>query len=267
MAGWAHLQHFAVRRGGPDVRLGPVGDVEDERAVAVQTHRALAPLTAHAHELAHGQRVEKFVADHDRGPVRNLLEGLGPRDRHAAVDEQFVLHRRQRRAGLDEPHVERIAKSRHNAGGAQRIADQRPAPRPQLDEANGIGRAHARPHLGGPKPDQLAEHLRNLRRGGEITRRAEWIAVHVVAEIGMGERQLHVLLDRNRTTLRDHRPDFIEELDHVEIPGRRRLHASTPKPATISGSERTMPIVNPRPSSSRRGSGSRKNSLKIRAAP
>ena len=267
VAGWVHLQHFAVRRVGPDIRLGLVGDVEDELAVAIEPHRPLTPLSAHAHELAHWQGVEKFVADHDRRPVWDFLEALRPRDRHAAVNEQFVLHRRHRWARLDEPHVERIAKSRHNAGGAQRIAHQRAAPRSELDEAHWIGRAHARPHFRRPKPDQFAEHLRNLRRGREIARRAEGIAVHVVAEIGMGERELHVLLDGDRATLRDHRPDFIEELRHDDSPRRPRLHASTPRPATMSGSERTIPIVSPRPRSSRRGSGSRKNSLKMRAAP
>ncbi len=60
----------------------------------------------------------------------------------------------------------------------------------------------------------------------------------------MGERELHVLLDRDRPALGDHRPDFIEELRHGETP-RRQLHASTPMPAMMSGSERTIPIVNP----------------------
>ena len=220
-----------------------------------------------AHELAHGQGVEELVADDDRGPVRNVLEALRPGDRHAAIDEQLVLHRRHGRARLDEPHVERVAKSRHDAGGAQRIADQRASPRSELDEAHRIGRAHARPHFRRPKPDQFAEHLRNLWRGGEIARRAKWIAAHVVAEIGMAERELHVLLDGDRTTLFDQRPDFIEKLRHAEISRGRKLHASTPSPATMSGKERTIPMVSPRPRSSRRGSGSRKNSLKIRAAP
>ena len=36
----------------------------------------------------------------------------------------------------------------------------------------------------------------------------------------MGERQLHVLLDRDRSALDDHCSDFIEELRHGEIPRR-----------------------------------------------
>ena len=86
-----------------------------------------------------------------------------------------------------------------------------PRPGPSSTRRTGIGRAHARPHLGRPKADQLAEHLRDFRRGGEIARRAERIAVHVVAEIGMGERQLHVVLDRDRTRSGDQRLDFVEE--------------------------------------------------------
>ena len=118
MGGRAHFQDFAVCRIGSDIGLGLVGDVEDKRAVAVHTHRALAPLAVHAHELAHGQGVEKLVADHDRGPVRNFLQGLGPRDRNTGIDKQFVLHRRQRRTRLDEPDVECAAKGRNNASGA-----------------------------------------------------------------------------------------------------------------------------------------------------
>ena len=36
----------------------------------------------------------------------------------------------------------------------------------------------------------------------------------------MGERQLHVLLDRDRSALGDHGSDFIEELRHGETPRR-----------------------------------------------
>ena len=36
----------------------------------------------------------------------------------------------------------------------------------------------------------------------------------------MGERQLHILLDRDRSVLGDRGPDFIEELRHGEIPRR-----------------------------------------------
>src|SRR6516225_920640 len=124
-----------------------------------------------------------------------------------------------------------------------------------------MGRPHARPHLSRPEPDKLAEHLRNLRRGGEVPGSAERIPVHVVAKVGMGERELHILLDRDRSAFGDHGPDFIKELGHGEIL-RRQLHASPPTPMMMSGSERTIPMVSPRPRSSSRGSGSRKNSLK-----
>src|ERR1700677_2293460 len=141
------------------------------------------------------------------------------------------------------------------------MTHERASPRAEFDEAHRIGRAHARPHFSRPKPEQLAEHLGYLRRGGEITRCAEWIPVHVVAEIRMGERELHVLLDRDRPALGDHCSDFIEELRHGEIP-RRQLHASTPMPAMTSGSERTIPIVNPHLRYPSCGSGSRQHSPK-----
>src|SRR6185437_2813395 len=106
-----------------------------------------------------------------------------------------------------------------------------------------------------------------LRRGGEISCRAEWIPVHVIAAIRMGERELHVLLDRDRSVLDDQLPDFLEERGHGENSRGRRLQATSPMPTIMSGRERTIPIVRPCPRASRRGSGSRKNSLKMRAAP
>src|SRR6185437_13597788 len=128
MAGRVHFQDFTVRRVRPDIGLGLVSHAEDKRALAVYADRALTPLTAHAHKLAHGQGVEKLVADHYCGPVRDFLERLRPGDRYAAVDEQIVLHRRQRRARLDEPDVERVAKGRNNARSASLISVPRPGP-------------------------------------------------------------------------------------------------------------------------------------------
>ena len=261
------FEHLAVARIGADVGLGAGRDVEGEFAVLVQADDALAPLSPDPHELAHRQGVEKLVADDDRRTVRKLFQRLGPGDRHAGLEQQFVLHRRQGRARLQEPDVERGAKVRHDARGPQRVAHQRAPARPQFDQPDGIWRAHGRPDLRRPKADQLAEHLRDLRRGGEIARRAERIAIHVIAVVGMGERQLHVALDGDRALEGDQRLHLVEKGRHLELLLRPRLRAISPSPTTIIGADRTMPMVRPRPRSSRRGSGSRKNSLKMRAHP
>src|SRR6476660_9192305 len=88
MARGVYFQEFAVRSIGSDIWLGLVRDIEHKPALAVHTHGALTPLTVYSDKLAHGQRVEKFVADHDRGSVWNFLQGLRPGDRHAGIDKQ-----------------------------------------------------------------------------------------------------------------------------------------------------------------------------------
>ena len=84
----------------------------------------------------------------------------------------------------------------------------------------------------------------------------------------MGERQLHVALDRDRP--------FLAIIALISSPsalmsasgGRfRTLQPISPRPMTISGADKIIPIVRPPPRSSRRGSGSRKNSQKMRATP
>ena len=215
MARWIHFKHLAIAGIGADVGLGVGRDVEGEPALVVQTHNALPPLSPHPHELAHRQSVEKLVADHDRRTVRNLFQRLGPGDRHAGLEKQLVLHRRQGRACLQEPNVEGGAKVRHDARRPQRVAHQRAAARPQLDEPDGIWRAHGRPYLRRPEADQLPEHLRDLGRRGEIARGPERIAIHVITVLGMGERKLHVAFDSDRTLEGDQRLHLVEKGRHL----------------------------------------------------
>ena len=105
MACWVHLQHVAVARGAPDVGLGLGRHVEGESARVVEPNHALPPLIVDADKLAHRQGVEKLVADHDGRTRGRLLQGLRPGDRYAGVEKEFVLHRSQGRARLDEPDV------------------------------------------------------------------------------------------------------------------------------------------------------------------
>ena len=210
-----HFEDLAVRRVRLDVGLGRRGDVEGEIALVVEAHDALPPLPSDPHELPHRQRVEELVGDDDRGPGRNLAELLRPCDGDAAVEQELVLHRRQRRARLHEPDVERGAEFRDDPGRAQRVAHQRAPAGPDLDQVDGARRTHARPHLGRPQADKLAEHLRDFRGGGEVAARAERIPVHVIAELGMGERERHVAFDRDRTVPADQRLDLVEQGRHL----------------------------------------------------
>ena len=60
---------------------------------------------------------------------------------------------------LDQMDGERVEKPRHTLGRAQRIAHQRAAAGPQLDQPQRRGLPHALPDDRAPQPDQLAEHL------------------------------------------------------------------------------------------------------------
>ncbi len=265
--GGARLDDVALLAGGLDERLGLTPGREDKPARLVEGDHAFAPAIVAAHVLAHRQRVEEFVADEDRRALGGLGERRRPGDRRAGGQQRVVLDLGERRARLDQRHVERGAKFRDDARGAQGVAHQGAASGSEFDEPQRIGPAHHAPHLGRPKADQLAEHLRDLRGGGEVARRAEGIAVHVIAELGMRERQLHVALDRDRAFLRDEGLDMRAEFAHAGARLERRLQAMNPRPMTTMGAERTMPIVRPPPSFSRYGSGSRNNSQKIRARP
>ena len=50
----------------------------------------------------------------------------------------------------------------------KRVAHQRAAARAKLDQRTGLGRPIDGPHFRRPQAEQLAEHLRDLRRGGEV---------------------------------------------------------------------------------------------------
>ena len=78
-------------------------------------------------------------------------------------------------------HGERRGKIRDARGDAKDVGHQRAAAGAELDQPDGRGRAGSAPRLDQPGADDLAEHLADLRRGGEIAGRAEGIARHVVA--------------------------------------------------------------------------------------
>ncbi len=103
-----------------------------------------------------------------------------------------------------------------------------------------------------PQPEQFAEHLADLGRGDEVAARAERIARDVVAVVRMGQAHRHELPDRDRSgalnALSDfnferrlgHGADFRRWACRPAMVGCFSAKAMKPKPASISGIERSM---------------------------
>ncbi len=85
---------------------------------------------------------------------------------------------------------------------AQRIAGEGAATRAKLD-IMAVGAVGAVPQVGEREADQLAEHLADFRRGGEIAARAERVAGGVI----MGVGRTHILRQRDRPGERDRARD------------------------------------------------------------
>ncbi len=159
--------------------------------------------------------------------------------------ERAALRLHQVPARLDEMHIERLAKFRHDARGAQKIGHQSAAAGAELDEPQLGRRAEGMPDFGGPKPDQFAEHLMDLRRGDEIAARADRQFALVIAVLRVKRRERHEALEAHRTFLRDHRGDFGLERVHALASRRRSAKAMKASPAAITGRDNIWPMVAP----------------------
>ena len=246
-----------------------VGDAERELAVRVDLDHALVPAVELLDRLVHRQCVEQLVGENDGGAVRHLVEGLMPHHRHVERGHGLLLALLQRRADLDQMHHDRGAECRHHLHRAQRIEHHGAAAGAELDQPHVLRLSHLMPGRRRPQTEQLAEHLADLRRGDEIAVAAERIARRVVAVHRMAEAQLHVLPHRHRPGQRDAPADFGFERRgrHVQARsgGRFSAAAMKAKPVSISGTDSSMPMVNPPQRNPSCGSGSRKNSQTIRA--
>ncbi len=104
------------------------------------------------------------------GPPGSSDELVVPGDRERRPGQRCACCCAQR-PGWSRPD-ERCSAARK--AGAARVAarssigHQRAAAGPELDQAKPVRRAHLRPRLDAPQPDQLAEHLADLGRGDEI---------------------------------------------------------------------------------------------------
>ena len=171
---------------GPALACKATGELGDEserggRCLALHLAVAHEPLVLERDpklapvrgELADRQRVEKFIGDGEQRAV------LGERGEIVmpARGEPLSLGDAERGAGLDQLDRRRQPGAAHRP---QRILGERAAAGAKLDIISARGPPGAVPKVGEPDPDQLAEHLADLRRGDEIPGRAERIAASII---------------------------------------------------------------------------------------
>ncbi len=223
--------------------------------------------------LVDGQGVEELVGEDDGGSGRRGGEGLVPAYRDIPdAAQRFALALLQGRAHLDEMHPRRAAEIGDAARRPQRVEHHGAAAGAELDDLDGVRRAHLPPYLDCPQPDHFAEHLADFRRGDEVAGRADGVAVRVIAVLGIVEAKRHECGHRHRPVAGDAAADLgIQRgallchhwaiTGHHECRGwRRSAKAASPAPAMNSGMHSSMPMVvwpHRKPSW---GSGSRKNS-------
>ena len=121
---------------------------------------------------------------------------------------------------------------------------------PFLDQPNVFRLAHSPPNRHRPNPDQLAKHLADLGSGGEISRFADGRARRIVAMLRVREAQLHVFghgetSETFQATPQLHlkRHDAGKAQDGTAF--RLTAKAIRSAPTSISGKDRSIPIVKP----------------------
>src|SRR5262249_46538557 len=113
-----------------------------------------------------------------------------------------------------------------------------------------------------PQAEQLAEHLADLGRRGEVAGGAERVAPRVVAALGIVEAKLHVVRHRHRAADCNAPPNLRLKRDSVRhVRGTvsfRMAAAMRMIPASINGTDNSVPMVDPPHRNPSWGSGSRK---------
>ncbi len=144
-------------------------DAELEIAVGVEPDHSLMPAVGLPHHLMHRQRIDIFVGEDD-GPAafRNVEQAAMPGQRDVDIAQRAALQLLERRADLHHVNRQRLAEGRQHLGGTQCIAHHGAAPGSKLDQPQSLGLVHHPPHRQRPQPEQLAENLADLGRGGEI---------------------------------------------------------------------------------------------------
>ena len=227
------------------------GPATKRRPSPSQVHQAFAPASADPHELADRQRVEELVRNPDGRTVRYRVRAVVP----DGVEALRALEGAKRGRGFHEMHFG--PERRLQPGGAERIGHQRAAPRPELDQPDIRRPAQPHPGIHAPEPHDLAEHLADFGRGGEIPAAPERVATGIVG----GVAEHHELRKRHRPVA----PDAPGQPCRQTV-GHGRRTASA-RPMAMSGRERSCPIVTGPRMNPRCASGSRNSSAKQRASP
>ncbi|MCY1178636.1 hypothetical protein D9M73_189970 [compost metagenome] len=185
-SGGGIAQHFG------DDAIGHLlaGNRQEQRVLA--GNQPLEPAARTFDELPDRQRVEEFVGDNDQRAIGGqCVDRVVP----GRVRQALGLRRAQHRAGLHQMHRRRETGL---ARRAQRVGRKRSATGAEFDPRR-VRPPGAVPQIGTPQPDQLAEHLADLGRGGEIAAAAERIARRIILLVG----RRHELRERNRPGERD----------------------------------------------------------------
>src|SRR5438132_2553753 len=167
-------------------------------------------------------------------------------------------------------HVDRGAEVWHHLGCPQHVDHHDAAAWPELDQAELSRRPRRPPGRGRPQTDKLAEHLTDLGSRRKVARRAERVARRVVTPFGMGETKLHVLRHAHRAADRNTPANIRFErgnLHHVRRTAPlRKAAAMSAMPASINGTDSSVPMVKPPHRNPSWGSGSRNCSQTDRAS-
>ncbi len=168
----------SASRGGSAASGAALGQPQGQRSPSTPTTRSRQPRAVRG-ELADRQRVEEFVGDQEQRQRRQVGGVVVPGD--GATGSAACC--RSRRCAEASTRCTCIAacEARHVRRGAQHIGHQGAAAGPELGQREGRRRALIQPGLRQAQPDQLAEHLADLGRGGEIAGSAEGIAGGVIA--------------------------------------------------------------------------------------
>ena len=185
----------AFRQAGGDRRQGTLrGGKHGHQSAVTPVQQPFAPARRCGDELPDRQGVEKLVGDQvQRAVCRKIVERSMPG--HRVTGEGGLLAGHENRACLDQMEREGLGAAAGPRDGAQGVGHQGAPARPQFGQHGIGGLPGGKPAGGMPQSDQLAEHLADFGRGGEVARRAQGITRGVIAVIWIGQRGGHEAVD------------------------------------------------------------------------
>ena len=190
--------------------------------------------------LADRKRVEELVRDEEQRARRKLIDAFVP----LRAGQRLLLKLPQHRAGLDEMD---FARKSSRPEDPQRVARERAPARPKLGVDGVRGRTGALPAVREAGADHLAEHLADLRRGGEVTARAQGITGGVIIAVARfhigfdGDRAFRGYPVAERSLERSHETAAVPAVDSTRTRRPFAVHISH-SPPRIIGSDSHWPM-------------------------